>query len=372
MKKIKLIIYHPYSYIGGADNSLKRLLQNLDHKKFSITFISLKKSVLEKNLKDKIQFINLGSKRAILSIFRLRNIIKKIEASKKFSKVILFSNQNFGNIVSLISSINIKGVKKILIDRNHLIELDHSYNFLHKLKNIFIKILMKFLYKKSDLVIGISKKLSQDLEKFCKIKVKTIYSPAYDRSIIKKAKDRVKLDKKFNYVINVSRFTKRKDHFTTIYGFKLTSDKINNLKLILIGYGPEIDNIKYLIKNLKLQKKVILLNEKTNPYPFIKKSDLLVLSSKYEGMGNVLVEAITLNTPVISSNCKAGPSEILLNGKGGDLFKVKDYRDLSKKMIDFFNNKKILRNKLKIARKNLNRFDLNKHINIYTNIFNRV
>ncbi len=221
-------------------------------------------------------------------------------------------------------------------------------------------------------MIGISRKLSKDLEIYCKTKVKTIYSPAYDRSIIEKARDKIKLDKKFNYVINVSRFTKRKDHFTTINGFKLASDKINNLKLILIGYGPEKYSIKHQIKKLKIQNKVILLNEKTNVYAFIKNSDLLILSSKYEGMANVLVEAITLNTPVISSNCKAGPSEILLNGRGGDLFKVSDYNELSKKIVDFFNNKKILKNKLKFARKKLHRFDLNKHIDIYTKIFKKI
>ena len=119
---------------------------------------------------------------------------------------------------------------------------------------------------------------------------------------------------------------KRKDHFTSIYGFKLASEKIKNLKLILIGYGPEYQNIKKLIRKLKIQKKVLIFQNINNTYPYIKNSSLLILSSKYEGMGNVLVEAITLNTPVISSNCNAGPSEILLNGKGGDLYEVSNFK----------------------------------------------
>ena len=372
MKKIKLIIYHPYSHIGGADNSLKKLLENLNYKKFSITFISLNRSILKKDLKNKVEFINLNCSRTIFSILKLRNIVKNFQDSKKFSKVIIFSNQNFGNIISFFSLLKINKIKKIFIDRNHLDELNYGNNFSKKIKNILLKILIKLSYRYANLVIGISKKLSTDLSKFCNTKVKTIYSPAYDFSIFKKASKKIKLTNEFDYIINVSRFTKRKDHYTTLYGFKLALQKLKKLKLILIGYGPEYQNIKNIIRKLKIQKKVIILYKKNNPYPYIKKSSLLILSSKYEGMGNVLVEAIALNTPVISSNCNSGPSEILLNGKGGDLFKVSDYNELSKKIVNYFQNKKILLKKLKTAQKKLYRFDINKHVKIYTKIFNEI
>lgn len=372
MKKIKLIIYHPYSRLGGADNSLKKLLEGLDTKKFSITFISLNNSIIKKDLRNKVKFINLNFSRAILSIFKLRRIVLNYKCSNKFSKIIIFSNQNYGNIISFISLFNLKNVKKIFIDRNHLDELNYSESFSKFLKNKLIKILIKLIYKHADLVIGISKKLSSDLSNFANTNVKTIYSPAFDKSIIRKATKKINLPKKYNYIINVSRFTKRKDHFTSIYGFKLASEKIKNLKLILIGYGPEYQNIKKLIQRLKIQKKVLIFQNINNPYPYIKKSSLLILSSKYEGMGNVLVEAITLNTPVISSNCKAGPSEILLHGKGGYLFEVSNFKDLSNKIIKYFKNKKILKKKLNIAKKELYRFELTRHIKIYTNVFERI
>lgn len=372
MKKIKLIVYHPYSNIGGADISLKRLLDNLDVKKFSITFISLNQSILKKDLKNKVEFINLNCSRAFFSIFKLRKIVENFNNLDKFSKVIVFSNQNFANIITFFSLIKMNNVKKIFIERNHLEELNQSNNLLHKLKNIILKILIKLFYRYSDLVIGISKKLSHDLSKFCKVKVKTIYSPAYDLSIFKAALKQVKLSKKINYVINVSRFTKRKDHFTTLYAFKLALKKIKNLNLILVGYGPEYENIKFLINKFKIQNKVLIVKNNKIVYPYIKKSDLLILSSKYEGMGNVLVEAIALGTPVISSNCKSGPSEILLNGKGGDLFKPTDYKNLSKKIINFFENKKILLMKLKKAQKKLDRFNLKTHVKIYTKIFSEI
>ncbi len=371
MKKKKIIIYHPYSYIGGADNSLKRLIENLDKNRFSVTFISLNQSILKNQLKN-VEFINLDTKKALFSLFRLRTIVKKIVNLKKFEKVIVLSNQNFANIIAFFSLLGIKNIKKIFVDRNHLDELKFSSTIFKKIKNTVIKILIRITYVYADMVIGISKKLSRDLSNFCKIKVKTIYSPAYDLSIIKKASKFIRVNKKFKYIVNVSRFTKRKDIYTTLNGFNLVASKIKNLKLILVGYGNEYKNIKNYIDKLNLKNKVIIIYNCKNPYPYIKKSDLLILSSHYEGMGNVLVEAIILKTPVISSNCNSGPSEILLNGKGGDLFKVSDYKDLSNKILRHFKNKKHLLKKLKFAQKKLYRFDIKRHAKIYSKVFNEI
>ncbi len=84
------------------------------------------------------------------------------------------------------------------------------------------------------------------------------------------------------------------------------------------------------------------------------------------------MEAITLNTFVISSNCPTGPSEILDNGKGGFLFKVGDYNELSKKIIFFINNKKINNKKLLFAKKRLERFNYYKNLLKYKKIFDTV
>ena len=75
------------------------------------------------------------------------------------------------------------------------------------------------------------------------------------------------------------------------------------------------------------------------PYKF-KKLDLLVLTSKYEGLPNVILEAICLKKFVISTNCKTGPKEILDNGKGGVLFEIGNYKQLAEKIISYSKNKK--------------------------------
>ena len=89
-------------------------------------------------------------------------------------------------------------------------------------------------------------------------------------------------------------------------------------------------NIKLLAKELKINKDIIIVNKTYNPYPYMKNSNLLILTSKYEGFPNVLVESLTIGTPVISTNANAGASEIVLNGKGGELINIGDYNTLAK------------------------------------------
>ena len=370
--KIKLVFFHPYSYLGGADNSLRRLIENIDLKKYSITFLSLNKSYLKKILNKKIEFKQLKANRTLFAIQEIREILNNLERKKNFKKIILISNQNFANIVASFCVEKNSQVKSIFIDRNHLDELSFHKNYVDKIKKKIIKILIKFRYPKADGVIGTSKKLSKDLANHINKKVIAIYSPSYDKRIIKKSNMKLNLNKKFKYILNVSRFSKRKDHFTTLKAFEIISKKIKNTKLILIGYGPELKNIISFAKKIKVFNNLIIINKTYNPYSYMKKSELLILTSVYEGFPNVLVESLTIGTPVISTNSNAGASEILLNGKGGDLIKIGDYQNLAKKIFKHFNNPKILIKKTKIAKKNLYRFETKKHSKIYTNLFQKI
>jgi len=94
------------------------------------------------------------------------------------------------------------------------------------------------------------------------------------------------------------------------------------------------------------------------------------LTSLYEGLPNVLLEALTLKKFVISSDCPTGPKEILLNGRGGYLFKIKDYKNLSNLILDYSKNKKKLSNKIRMGYRNLDRFDFDKNIKKYYNEIN--
>ena len=362
MKKIKIYIFHPYSRIGGADLSLSRLINNLDIKKYSITFITLDKPKIRFYLTKKIKILILKKKRALFSIFELRSIIKKNR--EKYSKIIFISNQNFANIISVIATFKIDWLKLILIERNNPIELDYQNTFKSKL----IKLLIKFTYKFSNTIIAISKELGKDIENLCNKKVITIYNPSFDKSIYKAAKKKIK---KPNYkvILNISRFEKQKNHLMLLKSFKDLKTQMN-VKLFLIGYGEEEKNILNYIRKNNLSDKIKIIRDKNEVYHYYKISDLFVLTSLYEGFGNVLVEAAMFKVPIISTNCKSGPKEILNKGKFGDLVKVDDNKKLTNLILK--NLQKKNKKKISLMYNSLNRFGVKNHILKYEKIFEKI
>ena len=131
--------------------------------------------------------------------------------------------------------------------------------------------------------------------------------------------------KKLFNLINIGRLEDQKDHITLLNSVKLIKNKIN-IKLLIIGNGNKQSKLNRYIEDNKLNSNVKILNNINNPFPYLLRSDLFILSSIFEGLPNVLLEAITLNKFVISTNCSTGPSEILNNGKGGILVPIKKFK----------------------------------------------
>ena len=111
-----------------------------------------------------------------------------------------------------------------------------------------------------------------------------------------------------------------------------------------------------------------LLGYKSNPWKYLSRSNLFVLSSIWEGFGNVIVESMLLGIPVISSSCKSGPAEILDNGKYGNLYDINDYNKLSELILHEISSKE-LENSSDIAKKRSEVFSIDKITESYIQLF---
>jgi len=207
-----------------------------------------------------------------------------------------------------------------------------------KQKNIFsrYKLQKKFIsiYKNSN-IITVSNGIKKDLEQFkLNANIKTIYNPFNIEEIKKLGNE--KIDLNFEYIISVGNMTKIKRQDLIIKAFS----KLNNpnLHLVLLGKGNQEKNLKKLVKQLNLENKVHFLGWQENPYKYIKNAKLFVLASEIEGFGNVLVESLILNTPIVSTNCPSGPNEILINELSKFLVKVGDVNELKEKIELALNN----------------------------------
>lgn len=127
-----------------------------------------------------------------------------------------------------------------------------------------------------------------------------------------------------------------------------------NIILYILGEGSDRKNIEEKIKNARQEKRIILIGNVKNPYPWIKNSRILVHSSKFEGLPTILIEALILEKIVISSNCLTGPKEILMNGEIGYLYEIGDYKKLSELIIENLEMNEIKNGKIK---KGIERFN---------------
>ncbi len=372
-KKLNIFIFHPYPSFGGADRSIIRLINS--NKDANFILISLIKCNYQKYLNKKIKYIQLSASRTIFSLFELQNIILELLRNSKHEKNIFISNQNFANILTILSLKKIKKLKIILIERNHLDELYNYRNFIDFFKKRIILMLIRVTYKKADIVVGISKKLTEDLSKFINKKVELIYNPAMDEQLYKKNSDKVKLNKRIlkkNIILNIGFFEDQKDQITILKAFNLLKREFHNIHLVLIGRGSKFNELKTYVKINKLSKDVSFLTKINNPKNFYNIADLFVLSSKYEGFGNVIVEALKYNCPVITSNCQSGPMEIISQGKYGDFFNVGDYYQLKNKIKNFLIDKSKLKLKTIRAKNHVKKFSISKNKIAFDKLFRKI
>ena len=137
-KKNKIYFFHPYSGTGGADLSISRLINGLDHKKYEVDFLSLNYPKIKKKIKYKINYKIINSNRAF---FSFNEINSYIENDKNYKKKIFISNQNFANALSAIFLKKNYNLKLVLFERNHINELENYKNFKDFLKKKYYKVI---------------------------------------------------------------------------------------------------------------------------------------------------------------------------------------------------------------------------------------
>ena len=340
MKK-KIIFYIPSIEGGGVEKNLYLLIKYLPKQIGKIHVITANKK--NDNSRD-IRYICPNSDYWGKKNRTLKNIICIYLLIKNFwnSKAVILSFQS--NLTSII-------ISKILGFRI-LIRLNTSLK--KYLNNFFKTITFKFIYSLSNVIIVNSKFFQKELNKL-NLKSHLIYNLNYN----KKKRKRLDFFKKFRglKILNIGRLTHQKDQLTIIKSLEILKKKGINFRCSIIGRGVFKNILIREIKKLNLKKNIKLVGFKNHAEQYISQSDIFVLSSKFEGLPNVLIESQKYGVPIISSNCPTGPKEILMNGKLGELFPVGNYIILANKLIDFSLNKKILKLKSLKAKKYLKRFD---------------
>lgn len=358
--KRNLILFMPSIDGGGVEKNLFIISNYLSKFYQNLTLITFDKR-FKKKFNNKINILTPGSN-SIKSSNKYykyyKCLILLVKVLLKNKDTITFAFQ--ANIYSIILCKLL--FKKIIVRSN---SSPSGWN-----NNFFKKLIFKIFLPRADAIIVNSVKFKNELDKKFNVKSILIYNPLNLKEIVEYSKlplkDNFFNSKKFINIINISRFTDQKDHITLLKAFEIVSKKIN-CKLMIMGYGKNLGKIKRFINEKKLNKKIKIVNFKSNPFNYLKKADIFVLTSIYEGLPNVLLEALALKKYIISTDCPTGPAEIINKNKFGDLVKIGDYKTLSKKIIEFKRNSKSIKIKKQNGFESLVKFDYKKNLNKYLN-----
>jgi len=361
MKKDIFFLLPVFTY--GAGQSIKRIILEIDDKKYNKNIICLGKCQFKKELKNKkIKIYELNYSKLIFAMFCIKKIIKK----SKYDQIILISNIHYTNVLSLLFLSKIKQLKIIVSERTAIKELDIYFGVFDFIKKKIIKLLIIILYRKANAVVTNSTRSSKDLNKITGLKVKTIFSPSYIPAYFPKKRR----NKKIKNLIVISRLSKEKNILHLLKAINFIKSEKFILKIIGDGVQKK-DLIAFVSKN-QLSNKVKFLDYKKNIKRYLIQSDLFINCSFFEGFPNSVVESLNYNVPVICSMSHGGIFDILKKNKYGYLFNINKVENLSSLILNFLNNSKPFLDKTKNAKKNFKKFTVKNCVDGYENLIDNL
>lgn len=210
-------------------------------------------------------------------------------------------------------------VMNVILNRNVILHTDMFYS---KARNDFwgfvLKVFARFFYNRAQKIVPVSLASAEDLVQSYGIqrkKIQVIYNPLNIEKLQKLSLEPLNpaFQEIFSHpvVITVGRLMRQKGQWHLIKAFKTFKETVPNAKLVILGEGELKDPLAQLARDISIAKDVHFLGWQDNPFPFLRASQFFVLSSLFEGLPTVLLEAMACGIPVISTDCKSGPREIL-------------------------------------------------------------
>jgi len=320
--------------MGGVTKVLENLLNVLDYSSYNVDLLVLHYyEDMKIDIPDKVALLTAGKKfglvdESISKLIKERNLVKIIKKiffafsikngtikkkilqdrkkvlNKRYDIEIAFGD-GFPYLYTAFGNSN----KKIAWMHSDVLVKDYSARYYRRMKNAI---------ERMDACVAVSDKVAESYkEKYFAHNIHIIQNIINDKEILKKAQLPVEIefpDKQTNF-ISVGRLDYSKNYEMLLKNAKKLKDEGFEFKIYIIGDGEERENLERLIKEYLMEEVFILCGRKDNPYPYIKNADMFLLSSRYEGLPTVVIEALILHVPCLSTDV-AGVRQLLNNKIG--------------------------------------------------------
>ena len=306
---------------GGAERITVNLLQALQDFPVQLELVLADESgpYLE-NVPTTVPIVSFDTKHVRRAVRPLAHYLKQRQPD------ILLSHLSHANLAAVLARKRSRTSTRLMLVEHLTMSAYRGERF----RDRFIRPLARLLYRSAEAVVAVSKGAARDLEqqlRWSPGRVHVIHNPVVDPSVLEASKEPLDhpwtADHSIPILLAVGRLTPQKDFSTLLRAFALLS-KQRSARLVILGDGEERQELEQLSEQLAIKESVHFAGFVNNPYSWMQRVEGLVLSSRWEALPTVLIEALACGCPITATDCPSGPSEILQQGDFGTLVPMED------------------------------------------------
>lgn len=316
-------IFLPTLNGGGAERALMKLAGGIASRGYEVDLVlGHAQGPYLAEVSRLVRVVDLKAPRSLMSLPGLVRYLRRERPAALLSGL-------HTNVIALWARNLARVPTRVVLSERNMV----SCKVRHDAKSLPVRLtplLIKRFYPRADGLVAVSHGVAEDLSRIAGLprgRIRVIYNPIITPEL--KAKAQAPLDHPWfvhgqpPVIMSVGRLTRQKDFPSLIKAFALVR-KNRRVRLLILGEGEERQALEALVAKVGIGNDVSLPGFVINPYPYMARASLFVLSSRWEGLPGVLIEALYCGTPIVSTDCPSGPREILADGRYGQLVPVGD------------------------------------------------
>lgn len=319
---------------GGAETAMVYLARGFAEQGINVDFVLCQSGGPHLwKIPPEVRIIDLKSTNHLISLKALTRYLRQEHPTA------LLSALHFNNEIAVLAK-HLAGVstRVVVCEQNTLSQRSRHET---RLTKRLTPLLAKLFYPQADAVVAVSHGVAKDLHQVLGLplaRINVIYNPCITPELSAQARESIEhpwfTSEEPPVILGVGKLETQKDFPTLLRAFAEIY-RVRATRLVILGWGPDVEKqkLKTLIHELGLEADVDLPGYVNNPLAYMSKAAVFALSSRWEGFGNVIVEALAAGTPVVSTDCMSGPAEILDHGKYGALVPVGDHQALAQAIV---------------------------------------
>lgn len=323
----RLAIFLHTLYGGGAERAMFNLACGFSRLGVNVDIVLLRmEGHYLSQVPPEVRVVDLGGRRLLFSLNAISRYLRQEQPQ------VLLSTLDDTNIAALwmrrLSGVN----TRVVVNVQNTISQDAQNAT--QLKTKVMPQLVRWFFPWADAIVTVSQGVAEDLVQIGlpAQSIQVIHNPVVTPELLQKAQAPLEhpwfAPGQPPVILSVGRLEKQKDYATLIRAFAQVRQQ-QTVRLMILGEGSLRSHLEALVQELQLTEDVLMPGFVANPYAYMSRAAMFVLSSLFEGLPTVLIEAIAVGTPVVATNCKSGPEEILANGQYGKLVTVGNHQQLA-------------------------------------------